>query len=100
MAAGDSTLPRTLRHLLLAWFLLLAQTGALTHGISHLKEQANGHEPVCEQCLAYASLGAGATSTPPAWSPPTPSIPFDAVVPAASPTVFRTYYQSRAPPRD
>jgi len=92
-------MPRALGYLLLALFLLLAQAGALTHGVGHILDQANGDEPVCEQCMAYAPLGAGAASTPLAWSAPSQIIPFDAVVPPASPTRFLPVYRSRAPPR-
>ncbi len=87
------------RALLLALFFLLAQVGALAHGITHILDQAGGDEPVCEQCLAYAPMGAGAASTPLPWVAPTTSFSFDAAVPASSPTGFRPSYQSRAPPR-
>lgn len=86
------------RHLLLLALFLLAQAGALAHGISHLHDQALGGEPVCEQCLAYAPMGAGAASTPPAWCAPASTLSFDMPLPAASPTGFRPIYQSRAPP--
>ncbi len=88
-----------LRRLLLVLFLLFAQTGALAHGVSHILDQAIDHEPVCEQCLAFAPMGAGVASTPLSWVQPTATISFDAAVPAASPTGFRPGYQSRAPPR-
>jgi len=88
-----------LRRLLLVLFLLLAQAGALAHGYTHAPDQAPGDEPVCEQCLAYAPMGAGAASTPSAWIAPAATVSFDAAVPAASPTGFRPGYQSRAPPR-
>jgi hypothetical protein len=83
---------------LLALFLLLAQAGALAHGIHHFPDRHDGHEPVCEQCLAYAAMGAGLASTPPAWSAPTQGLPHDDAVPPASPTFFRPGYRSRAPP--
>lgn len=88
-----------LRALLLALFFLFAQAGALAHGVTHILDQAGGHEPVCEQCLAFAPMGAGAASSPLAWSPPAPTFFFAAAVPAASPAGFQPVYQSRAPPR-
>ena len=90
---------QTTRFLLLALFLVFAQAGALAHGIGHIKDQAAGGEPVCEQCLAYAAVGAGAASTPLAWSEPTQAIHFAAAVPAAAPARFQPVYRSRAPPR-
>jgi len=85
--------------LFLALFLLFAQAGALAHGVTHIPDQTSGDEPVCEQCLAFASVGAGPASTPLAWFAPTQTLPFDVIVPAASPTGFQPNYQSRAPPR-
>jgi MFS-type transporter involved in bile tolerance (Atg22 family) len=88
-----------LRLLLLALFLLLVQTGALTHGVSHILDQHHADDPVCEQCLAFAAVGAGLASTPLKWTPPTQNFSFDILVPPAPPSVFRPLYQSRAPPR-
>lgn len=90
---------RALRHCLLAILFLLAQAGALVHGYTHFPDQTTGDEPVCEQCLAYAPMGAGVSSTPQTWSAPTQTTPSDEAVPAASPAVFQALYQSRAPPR-
>jgi len=88
-----------LRHVLLIMLFLLAQAGALAHGLGHALDQAApGGEPVCEQCLAFAAVGAGAASTPPIWSVPRPFIAFAALVPAATPSRFQAVYQSRAPP--
>lgn len=86
------------RHLLLVALFLLAQAGALAHGLGHALDQAQPHEPVCEQCLAYAPMGAGAASTLPAWSAPASTPAFDTPFTAPSPTGFRPIYQSRAPP--
>jgi len=88
-----------LRRLLLVLFLLLAQAGALAHGYTHAPDQTPGDEPVCEQCLAYAPMGAGAASTPPTWPPPAQGLIFDAVAPTPPDTGFRPSYRSRAPPR-
>lgn len=87
-----------IRHLLLALLFLLAQAGALAHGIGHFLDQSPVDEPACEQCLAFAPLGAGVASTPPAWFPPVHAIAFDAAVAAASPIGFQPTYRSRAPP--
>ena len=86
------------RHLLLVVLFLLAQAGALAHGLGHALDQAQPHEPVCEQCLAYAPMGVGAASTLPAWSAPASILVFDTPLPVASHTGFRPIYQSRAPP--
>lgn len=87
------------RALLLALFFLFAQAGALAHGVSHLLDQAGGDKPACEQCLAFAPMGAAAASAPLPWVAPTASFSFDAAVPAAPPAGFRPGYLSRAPPR-
>lgn len=87
-----------MRILLLLALFLLAQAGALAHGVKHVPEQFHGDEPVCDLCLAYAPMGAGLASTAPAWSPPAQAIAFDGHVPRASPTAFRVFYRSRAPP--
>jgi len=91
-------MPRALKHFLLVLLFLLAQAGALAHGVTHFPDQTNGHEPVCEQCLAFSSVGAGAASTPPPWSAPAQLTSFAATVPAASPAWFQPAYRSRAPP--
>lgn len=89
---------RAIRHWLLALFFLLAQAGALAHGVTHFPDQTNGHEPVCEQCLAFSSVGAAAASTPPPWSAPAQGVPGEVAAAAASPTCFQPAYRSRAPP--
>lgn len=94
-----------IRRLVLVLLFLLAQAGALAHGIGHSShhhaddQDGADHEPVCELCLAFAPVGAGMASAPPAWLPPA-SIPlFDVVVPAAWPTAFQASYRNRGPPR-
>ena len=90
-----------LRHLLLAFFLLWAQIGAVTHEAGHLSHHDDGHAPdePCMQCLAYAPLGAGAVSTPLAWNPPEHfHPPADTELPAAPYPPFVPPYQSQAPP--
>jgi hypothetical protein len=89
------------RHLLLVALFLLAQAGALAHGVSHFSHHDDGvpgGEPVCEQCLAYAPLGAGAASSIPVWQAPATRVEFDSAPLADFLTGFRPTYQSRAPP--
>lgn len=94
-----------MRRIVLVLLFLLAQAAALAHGIGHFAghlphdKGGTGHEPVCELCLAFAPLGAGMASTPPAWLPPVSVFLCDGAVPAASPTVFQTAYRNRGPPR-
>lgn len=55
-----------LRHLLVAFLLLLAQSGALTHEIDHLHPDAD--EPashVCALCIAAQGLAAPLSSVAP-----------------------------------
>ena len=87
-----------MRHWLLIFLFLFAQVGALAHGVSHLHDQALGEEPVCEQCLAYAPIGAAAASAPLAWSVPAEAIADEATIPAVLIPRFQPGYQSRAPP--
>lgn len=47
--------------LLLIFALLFAQTGGLTHGISHIMEDASQHktlthDKLCDLCAAYAQI--------------------------------------------
>jgi hypothetical protein len=87
------------RHLLLVVLFLLAQAGALAHGLGHaLDQSAPGGDPVCEQCLAYAPLGAAALSSSPVWQAPATIRAYYAPLPAAFHFGFRPTYQSRAPP--
>lgn len=86
------------RSLLLALFLLLAQAGAVGHGVSHILDQVTGAEPVCELCLGFAPLAAGMTSPALAWTASTQLIAHDTPVPAAAPVLARLAFRSRAPP--
>jgi hypothetical protein len=90
-----------LKHLLLVVLFLLAQAGALAHGVSHLglhDYDAPGDDPVCEQCLAFAPMGAGASPSPPLWQAPAADFFIATPLERASTTGFRPTYQSRAPP--
>ena len=93
-----------IRRLLLVLFFLLAQAGALAHGIGHSShspaddQDGADHEPVCELCLAFAPVGTGMAGTQVAWAPPEP-VPFvDKVEPAPLIECFRPTYRSRDPP--
>jgi hypothetical protein len=86
---------------LLALFMLFAQAGALAHGVSHLgshDHDAPGGDPVCEQCLVYAPLGAGALSHPLLWQAPVATYLISTPPVVTSTFGFRATYQSRAPP--
>lgn len=85
------------RHLLLVVLFLFAQAGALAHGVSHLG--LHDHDaPVCEQCLAFAPMGAGASSSPPLWQAPIATFCIATQPLIVSTSGFRPIYQSRAPP--
>lgn len=54
------------RHALVAFLLLLAQSGALTHAVEHLRTDADtpaSHS--CSLCLVAQGLDAALASTPP-----------------------------------
>jgi len=87
-----------IKHALLVVLFLLAQFGALAHGVKHALEPAHDAETVCELCLAYTPLGAGIVGSLPAWQAPMFAPVFNASIPLASPAAFRATYQSRAPP--
>ena len=87
-----------IKHALLVVLFLLAQLGALAHGVQHAIEPAHNDGPVCELCLAYTSLGAGIVGSLPTWHAPMLAPIFNAPIPLASPVAFRATYQSRAPP--
>ncbi|MBI4742410.1 MAG: hypothetical protein HY777_12865 [Betaproteobacteria bacterium] len=58
------------RHLLFAVLLLLAQSGALTHAVEHLRPDA--HAPAnhtCALCIAAQGVDAALVSAPPAIAP-------------------------------
>jgi len=56
---------KLLRHALFALLLLLAQTGALTHAVEHLRPDANTPAThSCALCIAVQGLDAPLVSTP------------------------------------
>jgi hypothetical protein len=87
-----------LRALLLTLLFLVVQGGAIAHDIEHLRDKASGAKPVCEQCLAYATLDS------PAPIPSLPAVPAAgdvlAVASSGIAAVHRAgiVYRSRAPP--
>lgn len=90
---------KRLRHLLVAVLLLLAQSGALTHEIEHLRPDAD--EPashVCALCIAAQGLAAPLASLAPCialsvanFAPPTGEIVAVPIPSTVSP-------RARAPP--
>jgi hypothetical protein len=90
---------KSLRHLLFAVLLLLAQTGVLMHAVSHLRADAD--TPVshaCALCLAAQGLNAPFASAPPtiALCAADFARSVDAIVPAFS--AFAVSPRARAPP--
>jgi hypothetical protein len=86
------------RHALIAFLLLLAQTGALTHAVEHLRTDVDTPTHTCALCIAAQGLDAALVSAPPAvvlltadFAPPTHVT--TAVVPAAAISP-----RARAPP--
>ncbi|WP_019142360.1 hypothetical protein [Noviherbaspirillum massiliense] len=101
-------LRQTTIHLVLALFLLLSQQLGMTHAVSHLStdiasstapgKQLPG-ELHCDQCTAFASIGAALTGSPPSWR----ADPVIREMAIASPTARRLpstirAFDSRAPP--
>ena len=87
-----------IKHALLVVLFLLAQFGALVHGVEHVLEPGHEEVPACELCIAYNPLGAGIVGSLPAWQAADLAPAFEAPIPVASPAPFRATYQSRAPP--
>lgn len=98
---------RLVTHAVLTCLLLLSQQLGMVHAISHLAEDlsaASRKTPLpaelqCEECLAFAAIGAGLTGSPPAVSP----LPAATAMPVAVlhvnpfPAPLRAF-DSRAPP--
>ena len=87
-----------LRHLLFAILLLLAQSGALTHGVEHLRIDADAPNHTCAQCLAAQGFDTALISLAPALavSVATFSLPASVVVPSYSSAAPAP--RARAPP--
>jgi hypothetical protein len=93
---------KLLRHALFAVLLLLAQTGALTHAVEHLRIQSDDTNApashTCAVCLSAQGLDVALASTPPDiaqltanFTPPTGVIPGAVSTPSITP-------RARAPP--
>ena len=92
----------SLRPVLLALLLLLAQLGASAHALSHLQKQpdADSTVTVCQWCVAYASLDG---PTPPRDASPRALEAPRLLPPPVATTRFcgvrqRLAYRSQAPP--
>jgi hypothetical protein len=87
------------RHLLLTLLLLLAQTGALTHAVEHLRPDSDAPAShSCALCIALQGLDAALAATPPAIALPAADFALPAGVAV---TVFSSSAVSpraRAPP--
>ena len=91
-------LPRRLLPWLFALTLLWGQAAAYAHAVGHLTDNENLPAHVCELCVAQASLGCAAASTPPALH--LPMAAYDWFVAGAdAPAVSRLAVpRARAPP--
>jgi hypothetical protein len=55
--------------LLLVFAMLLAQSGSMAHGVSHILTEQSGleqslpHDKYCDQCAAYAQIGSAVGSS-------------------------------------
>jgi len=90
---------KLLRHALFAFLLLLAQSGALTHGVEHLRVDAdNPASHSCAHCIAAQGLDTALVSTASAIAPSTAdfSLPARLAVPAF--TAAAVSPRARAPP--
>jgi hypothetical protein len=92
-------------YFLLAFLFAVAQTGIVTHEISHIKEltqhsqpdKKQGNEP-CTLCISLAHA-AGALTQSPQWSlPPQTSFILSTAVVIAVQTSRVAIYSARAPP--
>jgi hypothetical protein len=91
----------SIRTVLLALLLLLAQVGASAHSLTHLQKQPDGglSGGACEWCLAYSQLDGPPTPAAPVaiGRPPHPA-PVSAPVTEPLCVPQRPAYHSQAPP--
>lgn len=90
-------------------FLLLGQQGAAVHVLRHVGEAltytpARKESPItphhlCEECLAFATIGAALNAQTPAQAPATSWHLFTPLQQAATFVAAAYAFQSRAPPR-
>ncbi len=90
--------PTLFRYLLLLALFLFTQAGALAHELGHALDQAQPDEAVCQQCLAYAPMGAGVASSSPVWQVQVLRVDFETPPSTDYRAGFRPTYRSRAPP--
>lgn len=87
------------RQLLVAFLLLLAQTGALTHAVEHLRPDADAPAShSCALCLAVQGLDAALASTPPDIALPAADFALPAGVAVAFVSPPAVSPRARAPP--
>lgn len=94
---------RWLLHLAFAFVLLFAQQGAATHALAHLAEYAAQekhlpHSPACEQCVAYAGIGAAPASAPLVFAALLAARLLSAALLLLFFSAPRCFYRTRAPP--
>lgn len=92
-------LPRRLLPWLFALTLLLGQTVAYAHTLSHLKDRDSGWPAhACEQCVAQADLGCAATSAPPMLHAPAATFAWFIAAGRPAPASRLAAPRARAPP--
>jgi hypothetical protein len=99
---------RTVIHIAFAFLLLLSQQLGISHAITHVSAGANSGslqkkqlpaEKQCEQCLAFAALDSGLTSSSPSFLRPADPIDAYAAVLLIGPLPSAILaFESRAPP--
>lgn len=89
---------KSLRHLLFAFVLLLAQSVALTHAVEHLRPDADATTHTCTLCLAAQGLDAALASASPviALAATDFASPAGVAVPVFAPSAVSP--RARAPP--
>jgi hypothetical protein len=94
-------IPRSLRCLLLAVLLLLAQAGAVAHALEHQGDASKDGVAggVCEWCLAYGHLtDAAPPAVPPSIGAPPGLVPQPVAEPRFIAIACCLAYRSQAPP--
>lgn len=87
------------RHALFALLLLLAQSGALTHAVEHLRSDADAPAShICTLCIAAQGLDTALVSTAPAITPAAADfpLPVNLAVPVLAAAAISP--RARAPP--
>lgn len=102
------TVHRSFIHIAFAFLVLLSQQLGISHAITHLAVKADSGslqkkqlplEKQCEQCLAFAALDSGLTSSSPTLLRPAGPIDAYAAMPFIGPLLAVILaFESRAPP--